>query len=158
MVIVYEPPEESRVQRKLRKKTIFNSVYVQWKHQKGLRFQHKELKLHIEYFFHDISMPWEDCGQEVSRKDFVLFLGYHELLDNHVYSFSWLDPCTKLWHFIQFSTIVASQHNYENCGILWHTISLSYNCRNLDIYFDSSKRSETIRCQTFINSLHGILN
>ena len=54
-----------------------------------------------------------------------------------------LDPCTKLWHFIQFSTIVASQHNYENCGILWHTISLSYNCRNLDIYFDSSKRSET---------------
>ena len=29
MVIVYEPPEESRVQRKFRKKTIFNSVYVQ---------------------------------------------------------------------------------------------------------------------------------
>ena len=53
----------------------------------------------------------------------------------------WL--CTKLWQFIQFSTIVASQLNYENCGILWHTMSLSYNCRNLDIYFDRSKRSET---------------
>ena len=57
IIIVYEPPvSETRAQRKLRKKTIFNSVYVQWKHRKGLCFHHKELKLHVEYFFHVISM------------------------------------------------------------------------------------------------------
>ena len=70
-VHVYEPPEENRVQHKFRKKTIFNSLYVQWRHQKGLRFHHEELKRHIEYFFHENSMPWEDCGQEWEEK--ILF-------------------------------------------------------------------------------------
>ena len=49
IIIVHEPLEESRAQRKLRKKTIFNSISVQGKHQKGLVFHCEEVKLHIEY-------------------------------------------------------------------------------------------------------------
>ena len=49
--MVYEPLEESRAQQKLRKKTIFNGISVQWKYQKGLQFHRKEVKLlHFEYF------------------------------------------------------------------------------------------------------------
>ena len=96
IIIVYEPPEESRIQRKFRKKTIFNSLYVQWRHQKGLHFTMKSFNRILNIFF--MKFPCLDKNvARVSRKDFVLFLGYHELLDNHVYSFSWLDayPC---WH------------------------------------------------------------
>ena len=57
IIIVNKPPEGSRDQRKFRKKTIFNSIYVPWRHQKGLCFHHEVIKLHIEYFFYDISMP-----------------------------------------------------------------------------------------------------
>ena len=51
IIIVHEPIAERRVHHKLREKTIFNSKSVQWKHQKGLRFHHRVVKLHIEYFF-----------------------------------------------------------------------------------------------------------
>ena len=94
IIIVHEPIAERRVHHKLREKTIFNSKSVQWKHQKGLRFHHRVVKLHIEYFF--MTFQWlKKSGQNVSRKDgFCLWDAnkYNKLLDNHLYSFSGLDP------------------------------------------------------------------
>ena len=95
MIIVHEPLEETRLQHKLRKKTIFNSISVQWKHQKGLRVHRKEVKLHIEYFlwhFNALRRLWVNS----KYKRWILLPWYmckcSKLLDNHVYSFSWLDP------------------------------------------------------------------
>ena len=48
-ILVHDPHEEIMVQLFLRKRTIFNSISVQGKHQKGLVFHCKEVKLHIEY-------------------------------------------------------------------------------------------------------------
>ena len=88
IIIVHEPIAERRVHHKLREKTIFNSKSVQWRHQKGLRFHHRVVKLHIEYFF--MTFQWlKKSGQNVSRKDgFCLWDAnkYNKLLDNHLYS------------------------------------------------------------------------